>query len=57
MKITKILPKFLAKSYQEEDLRRAEIQLQYHKAMVRVFEQRVTEGREELERLRGPKWK
>ncbi len=52
MKITKILPKFLAKSYQEEDLRRAEIQLQYHKGMARVFEQRVTEGREELERLR-----
>ena len=39
MKITKILPKFLAKSYQEEDLRRAEIQLQYHKGMARVFEQ------------------
>ncbi len=52
MKITRVLPKFLAKSYQEEDLRRTEIQLQYHKGMVRVFEQRVTEGREELERLR-----
>ena len=57
MKITRILPKFLAKSYQEEDLRRAEIQLQYHKAMVRVFENRVSEGKEELERLKGPKWK
>lgn len=53
MKITQILPKFLAKSYQEEDLRRAEIQLQYYKAMVKVFQQRVVEGREELERLRG----
>ncbi len=52
MKLTRILPKFLAKSYQEEDLRRAEIQLQYHKGMARVFEQRVTEGREELDRLR-----
>lgn len=57
MKITRILPKFLAKTYQEEDLRRAEIQLQYHKGMIRVFEQRVVEGREELDRLRGQKWK
>lgn len=52
MKITKVLPKFLARTYQEEDLRRAEIQLQYHKGMVRVFEQRVEEGREELRRLK-----
>ena len=51
MKVTRILPKFLAKSYQEEDLRRAEIQLQYHKGMVRVFEERVFEGNEELRRL------
>jgi len=57
MKITKILPKSLAKSYQEEDLRRAEIQIQYHKATVRVSENRVSEGKEELERSRGPKWK
>ena len=51
MKITRLLPKFLAKTYQEEDLRRAEIQLQYHKGMARVLEQRCREGREELERL------
>ncbi len=51
MKITQILPKFIAKSYQEEDLRRAEIQLQYHRGMVKVFEQRCSEGRKELERL------
>ncbi len=51
MKLTRILPKFLAKSYQEEDLRRTEIHLQYHKGMARVFEQRVAEGRAELERL------
>jgi len=52
MKITRILPKFLAKTYQEEDLKRAEINLQYHKGLVRFFEERVTEGRAELERLR-----
>jgi hypothetical protein len=53
LKLTRILPKFLAKSYQEEDLRRAEIQLQYYQTMVRVLEERCTEGRDELERLRG----
>ena len=53
MKLTRILPKFLAKSYQEEDLRRAEIQMQYHRGMARVLEQRVAEGREELERLKN----
>ena len=52
MKLTRILPKFLAKTYQEEDLRRTEINLQYHKGMVRFFEDRVAEGREELDRLR-----
>ncbi len=51
MKITEILPKVLAKKYQEEDLRRAEIHLQYHRGMVRVLEERCNEGREELERL------
>ena len=52
LKLTRILPKFLAKSYQEEDLRRAEIQLDYHKMMVQNLEYRVAEGRQELERLR-----
>ncbi len=52
LKLTRILPKFLAKTYQEEDLRRAEIHLEYHKMMVRSLEYRVEEGREELERLR-----
>lgn len=57
MKITKILLKFLAKTYQEEDLRRAGIHLQYHKGMTRVFEQRVEEERDELERLGEKKMK
>jgi len=52
LKLTRILPKFLAKSYQEEDLRRAKIQLEYHRVMVQNLEYRVTEGRRELERLR-----
>ena len=57
MKITRILPKFLAKKYQEEDLRRAEIHLQYYIGMVRVFEERIAEGYDELARLRGYNWK
>ena len=56
MKLTRILPKFLAKSYQEEDIRRAEIQLNYHKMMVRNLEYRVAEGLEELQRLNGGKY-
>ena len=51
MKITRILPKPFAKSYQEYDLRRSEAELSYHKAMAQVLEQRVEEGRFELERL------
>ena len=55
MKLSRILPKFLAKTYQKEDLRRAEISLQYHKEMARFFEERVAEGRAELEKLRRRK--
>ena len=56
MKVTRILPKFLAKTYQEEDLRRAEISLEYHRDLVRILEERITEGCAELERLREKKW-
>ena len=52
MRITRILPKFLAKAYQEEDLRRAEIYLEYHRDLVRNLEYRVAEGRAELDRLK-----
>ena len=56
MKITKILPKSLAKAYQEWDLNKAEAYLEYHETMARVFKERVEEGRAELRRLeRG--WK
>jgi len=55
MKITRILPKFLAKTYQEMDLRRAEDYLEYHRDVVRNLEYRVAEGRAELERLRRMK--
>jgi len=51
MKITRMLPKFLAKAYQKEDLKRAEIHLEYHRGLVRTLEYRIAEGRAELERL------
>ena len=57
MKITRFLPKFLAKAYQEEDLRRGETNLQYHRGMVKFFEERIAEGYDELARLRGYNWK
>ena len=57
MKLTRILPKFLAKTYQEEDLRRAEIYLEYHRGLVRNLEYRVAEGRAELDRLKRESWK
>ena len=52
MKITRILPKPLAIGFQEYDLNKAEGYLKYHSVMVRVFEERVAQGRTELERLR-----
>ena len=55
MKLTRMLPKFLAKTYQAEDLRRAEIQLKYYQTMVKVLEDRCQEGRNELRRLQ--QWK
>ena len=51
MKLTRMLPKFLAKTYQAGDLRRAEIQLKYYQTMVKVLEDRCQEGRNELRRL------
>ena len=51
MKITRIFPKILAKTYQEEDLRRVSYKLQYHKEMVRVLEELAIEGQTELQRL------
>ena len=53
MKLTRILPKFLAMPYQEESLRRTEIYLEYHRGLVRNLEYRVAEGRAELDRLKS----
>ena len=52
MKITRILPKPFAIGFQEYDLRKSEGELEYHQVYVRVLEERVAEGRQELERLK-----
>ena len=53
MKITRILPKKLAKGWQEYDLNRTRNQLEYHRAMVQVLEEMEIEASEELHRLKG----
>jgi len=52
VKITKILPRFLAIGFQEYDLSRSEDLLEYHRAYVAVLEEHVAEGRDELTRLK-----
>lgn len=48
MKITRLLPKFLAKEYQNYSLNRLEAQLEYHTGMARVCEEMICDAREEL---------
>ncbi len=57
MKITRILPKFLAISYQEHNIHRNETELKYYRARVFTLEQLIQEGYDELTRLRGYNWK
>ncbi len=51
MKITRILPRSLAIAYQGHDLVRVDGYLEYHRSMVRLYEQLSQEGHEELRRL------
>jgi len=53
MKITRILPRFLAVSFQEYDLSRSEGLLDYHRSFVAALEEHVAEARAELDRLEG----
>jgi len=52
MKITRILPRRLAISWQEYDLNKVTTLLEYHIAMVQVLEQLKEEGSQELGRLK-----
>ncbi len=51
MKLTRILPKFLAMSWQEYDLNQIRSRLEYYRGMVRVCEDLEREGSEEMRRL------
>ena len=51
MKITQILPKFLAKTWQKYDLTKIHSRLEYYRAMVRVCEDLEREAEEEMKRL------
>ena len=51
MKLTRILPKSLAKSWQEYDLNKIRSRLEYYRGMVRVLEQLEQEGTDELRRI------
>ena len=51
MKLTRLLPKKLAISWQEYDLNKVRSRLQYYRTMVRVYEELELEGEDELRRL------
>lgn len=55
MKITRILPRPFALSYQEYDIRRLEAKLGYHRAMAELYEELLEEAKSELRRL-GKEW-
>ena len=51
MKITRILPKPLAKAWQEYDIRQLETKYEYHEMMARGIEQLLAEAKEEMSKL------
>jgi len=53
MKLTRILPRRLAISWQEYDLRRTDGYLEYYEQLAWVYKQASEEGHAELERLTG----
>ena len=57
MKITRILPRSLAISYQEHNIHRNEAEIEYYRARIFTLEQLIQEGYDELTRLRGYNWK
>jgi len=51
MKITRILPKKLAISWQDYDLNKVRSKLEYYRTLVRMYEELEAEGTDELRRL------
>ena len=57
MKITRLLPRSLAISFQEHSIEKYETELEYYRNRVFVLEQLIQEGYDELIQLRGYNWK
>ena len=57
MKITRLLPRSLAISFQEHNIHRNETELEYYRIRVSTLEALLQEGYDELARLRGYNWK
>ena len=57
MKITRILPRSLAISFQEHNISKNETELEYYRNRVFTLEQLIREGYDELTRLSGYNWK
>jgi len=53
LKLTRILPRKLAVSWQEYDLNRTDSYLAYYEAMAKGYKQMSEEGHAELKRLEG----
>jgi len=53
MKLTRILPKRLAISWQEYDLNRTDGYREYYEDLSKIYRQASEEGHAELERLKG----
>jgi len=51
MKITRILPRKIAKAWQEYDIRKLETKLEYHSGMAMACRELLDEGYQELDRL------
>ena len=51
MKITRILPKPLAIEFQKHNIHRNETELEYYRLRVRVLEELIQEGYDELNHL------
>ena len=57
MKITKILRKSIAISFQKHSIEKYETELEYYHARVFTLEQLIQEGCAELSKLEGKNWK
>ena len=53
MKLTRILPRKLAISWQEYDINRTDSNLAYYEAMAKGYKEMSEEGHSELKRLKG----